>query len=50
MSMDFNEVVPQILKRLDRLERALKDKLDAQDIEQMIEERFPQTAPKKGKK
>lgn len=48
--MDFNEEIPKILKRLDRLEKAVKDKLDAQDIEQMIDEKFPQTAPTKGKK
>lgn len=56
MSMDFNEVVPEIQervadheKRLKRLEKALAEKLSAQDIEQMIEDRYPQMAPEKPK-
>lgn len=41
------EMVQDHEQRLKRLERALAEKLDAQDIEAMIAERYPQTAPQK---
>lgn len=47
MSMDFNEVIPDILRRLERVEKALQDKLSSQDIEAMIGERYPETAAQK---
>lgn len=37
-------------QRIKRLEKALAAKLEADDIEKMIEEKYSQTAPTKGKK
>jgi hypothetical protein len=44
------EMVDDHEQRIRKLERALADKLEAQDIETMISERFPQMVPSGKKK
>lgn len=52
--MDFNETVPQLMddlkaltERLAKLERAVADRLEGQEIEAAIAEQFPSTVPGK---
>jgi hypothetical protein len=44
------EMVADHEKRLKRIERALRDKFEAEDIEAVLDEKHPQTMPGGGRK